>query len=36
MRDWLLPIAPVAAIVYFMLHPEQFYAFVGWTQQFMQ
>jgi hypothetical protein len=30
MRDWLLILAPIAAIVYFVAHPEEFTAFMNW------
>jgi hypothetical protein len=34
MRDWLLPMLPVAAIIYFTAFPDQFYAFVSLAQRF--
>jgi hypothetical protein len=30
MQDWLLILAPVAAITYFLAHPSEFIAFMGW------
>jgi hypothetical protein len=31
MRDWLLLLAPIALIVYFLAYPDQFSAFVSWA-----
>jgi len=31
MRDWLLLLGPVALIVYFLVFPDQFSAFVYWA-----
>lgn len=31
MREWLWPAAPVVAILYFTLYPDQFAAFVDWA-----
>ncbi len=33
MRDWLLPLAPVAVIIYCVAYPSQFDAFVLWAEQ---
>jgi hypothetical protein len=32
MRDWILVLAPVAAIVYFLANPDQFKELVAWLQ----
>jgi hypothetical protein len=34
MRDWMLPLAPVIAVAYFMVFPDQFGALVTWAQNF--
>jgi hypothetical protein len=34
-REWFWPVAPVAAILYFTLYPDQFSAFVGWAERFI-
>jgi hypothetical protein len=31
MRDWLLLLAPIAFIVYFLIYPDQFSTFVAWA-----
>ena len=31
MRDWLLMLAPVGLVLYFVLFPNQFGAFMGWA-----
>ena len=31
MRDWLLLLAPIALIVYFLAYPDQFSAFMTWA-----
>jgi len=36
MKDWYLPLAPVATIAYFLLFPEQFYALVSWGSQLLR
>jgi len=36
MKDWLLPLAPVAAVGYFVLFPEQLYALIAWGSHFMR
>jgi hypothetical protein len=33
MRDWLLTLTPIALIIYFLLYPDQFTAFISWAQQ---
>jgi hypothetical protein len=30
MQDWLLVLAPIAAIIYFLIHPDQFKTFMDW------
>ena len=35
MLDWLLPMLPVVAVIYFTVYPSQFYAFVVWAQRFI-
>jgi hypothetical protein len=35
MRDWMLPLAPVIAIVYFAIYPHQFGEFVNWAGTFV-
>jgi hypothetical protein len=32
MRDWLLLLAPVIVVVYFLVFPGQFDAFMSWAQ----
>ncbi len=36
MRDWLLVLAPIAAIVYFVAHPSEFTAFMNWFARLLQ
>ncbi len=31
MRDWLLPFAPVAVVLYFVVFPQQFEAVMNWA-----
>jgi hypothetical protein len=31
MRDWLLLLAPIALVAYFMVYPDQFSAFLAWA-----
>ena len=31
MRDWILPLAPVIAIGYFVIYPHQFGEFINWA-----
>ena len=31
MRDWLLMFAPIGLVLYFVLFPDQFSAFMGWA-----
>jgi nitrogen fixation-related uncharacterized protein len=33
MRDIMFMLAPVALIIYFLIYPEQFNAFLGWAAQ---
>lgn len=35
MRDWLLLLAPIAFIVYFLVYSDQFSAFMTWASQFI-
>jgi hypothetical protein len=36
MRDWYLPLAPVAAIIYFIFFPSQLSALIAWAEQIVQ
>jgi hypothetical protein len=31
MRDWLLLLAPIALVLYFLVNPDQFGAFMDWA-----
>ena len=31
MRDWLLLLAPVVLVIYFLAYPDQFSAFMSWA-----
>jgi hypothetical protein len=31
MRDWLLLLAPVVLVLYFLVYPDQFSAFMSWA-----
>jgi hypothetical protein len=31
MRDWLLLLAPIVLVIYFLAYPDQFSAFVYWA-----
>jgi hypothetical protein len=31
MREWLLVLAPVAVVIYFVIYPDQFAALVHWA-----
>ena len=33
MRDWLLMLAPLALVLYFVIYPDQFSAFMSWAAQ---
>jgi hypothetical protein len=33
MRDWLLLLAPIALVAFFMLNPDQFTAFMAWASR---
>jgi hypothetical protein len=35
MREWYLPLAPVAAIIYFTAFPKQFSALIAWATHFV-
>jgi hypothetical protein len=30
MRDWLLVVSPIAAVIYFLAYPHGFHAFMDW------
>jgi len=30
MQDWILVLTPVALVIHFLLHPDQFHAFMVW------
>jgi hypothetical protein len=36
MRDWLIILAPIAAIFYFVAHPGTFTAFMNWFAGLLQ
>lgn len=33
MRDWLLLLAPVGLIAFFLVYPDEFVAFITWAKQ---
>lgn len=35
MRDWLLPMTPVAVIIYFALYPGELYALFIWASRYI-
>jgi hypothetical protein len=35
MRDWYLPMAPLAAVIYFTAFPGQLSALVAWAERFI-
>lgn len=35
MREWNLVIAPVAALVYFLVFPNHFSALIAWAARFL-
>lgn len=35
MRDLLFMLAPVALIIYFLIYPDQFSAFLMWARQLL-
>ena len=35
MRDWLLPMTPIAVVVYFIVFPDQFGALLDWAARVM-
>ena len=35
MREWFWPLAPVIAIVYFVVYPHQFGEVMNWAQAFV-
>jgi len=36
MREWLLVLAPVALVTYFLIYPNEFRAFMGWFGRLLQ
>lgn len=36
MRDWKLVMAPVAAIIYFVIFQDQFVAVITWAERFVR
>ena len=36
MRDWILILAPIAAIVYFLIYPSEFTALMNWFARLLQ
>ena len=36
MREWLLVLAPIAAIVYFLTYPSEFTALMNWLASLLQ
>jgi hypothetical protein len=36
MREWYWPLAPVAAIVYFVAFPGHFEAMIVWAERFVR
>jgi hypothetical protein len=35
MRDWLLPIAPIATLLYFAIYPQELYALFVWAGRYI-
>ena len=35
MREWFWPVAPIAAIIYCVVYPDQFTAFIVWMERFV-
>ena len=35
MRDWVLPMAPIAIVMYFTVYPQQFGELVTWAGAFL-
>jgi hypothetical protein len=35
MQDWLLILAPIATVAYFLIHPGAFPAFMDWFARFL-
>ena len=33
MRDWLLLLAPIVLVIYFLTYPDQFSAFMNWASR---
>ena len=36
MRDWLFMLAPIGIVVYFLVYPGQFHAFIVWATGFIR
>jgi hypothetical protein len=36
MRDSMFMLAPVARIIYFLIYPDQFNAFLAWAGQYLR
>lgn len=36
MRDWFLPVAPIAVVVYFVVFPDQFNTLLDWAAALMR
>ena len=36
MRDWLLILAPIAVVAYFLVYPGQFTLFLRWLARLLQ
>lgn len=36
MRDWLLPMTPIATVMYFTLYPHQFGELMAWVGAFLR
>jgi len=35
MRDWILPITPIVAIIYFAIYPQDLYALFIWAGRYI-
>jgi hypothetical protein len=35
MREWILALAPIGAIFYFIMYPDQFHAFIDWAERLL-
>jgi hypothetical protein len=36
MRDWLLALAPLALVIYFVMYPAKFYGLIQWMVGLMR